>query len=106
MFLYNIQFSGDLDFENVIDTFITENKAEQNPTLILKRMQEIFVEGRPLEITDGDVFPEGETSLLFVDRQNLWKTGSDDLKLLKNKKLTLKVQFYKEVKKLPYIMRS
>ena len=42
MFLYTFQFSGDLDFQNVIDTFITENKAEQNPTLILKRMQEIL----------------------------------------------------------------
>ena len=106
MFLYTFQFSGDLDFQNVIDTFITENKAEQNPTLILKRMQEIFVEGRPLEITDEGVCPEGETSLLFVDRQNLWETGSDELKLLENKRFTLEVQFYNEVKKLPYIMRS
>ena len=44
MFLKTFQFSGDLDLQNVIDTFITENKAKQNPTLILKRMQEIFVE--------------------------------------------------------------
>ena len=65
---YTFQFSGDLDFQNVIDTFITENKAEQNPTLILKRMQEIFVEGRPLEITDEGVCPEGETSLLLTDK--------------------------------------
>ena len=85
-FLYTFQFSGDLDFQNVIDTFITENKAKQNPTLILKRMQEIFVEGIPLEITDEGFCPVGETSFLFVDRQNLWETDSDELKWLESKK--------------------
>ena len=69
-------------------------------------MQEIFVEGRPLEATDEGVCPEGETSLLFSERQNLWETGSDELKLLENKRLTPEVQFYNEVKKLPYITRS
>lgn len=51
-YCYFFQFSGDLDFHNVIDPFSTENKTEQNPTLILKRMQYIFAKERPLEITD------------------------------------------------------
>ena len=62
-------------------------------------MQEIFVKGRPLEITDEGVCPEFETSLLFVERQNLWETDRDELKLLENKRLTVEVQFYNKVKK-------
>ena len=97
-YCYFFQFSGDLDFHNVIDPFSTENKTEQNPTLILKRMQYILAKERPLEITDEGVCPEGEISLLFMDR--LWETGRDELKLLDNKSLALEVQFYNEVKKM------
>lgn len=61
-------------------------------------MQYIFAKERPLEITDEGVCPEGEISLLFMDR--LWETGRDELKLLDNKSLALEVQFYNEVKKM------
>ena len=61
-------------------------------------MQYIFAKERPLEITDEGVYPEGEISLLFMDR--LWETGRDELKLLDNKSLALEVQFYNEVKKM------
>ena len=69
-------------------------------------MQVIFIQGRPLEITDEGVCPKGKFLLLFVDWQDLWKTSRDELKFLENKRLTLEVQFYNEVKKWPYIMRS
>ena len=72
----------------------------------MKKMQEIYCYRKTIRNKGEDVCPQGETLLLFVDRQNPWETVRDELKLLENKRLTMEVQFYNKVKKYLYIMRS
>ena len=68
-----------------------------NPVEILKYLQEKLVQGRPLEIADASQCVDGETNLIMVDRSNLLNTATEEIQYLKNKILTLEVQFYNEV---------
>ena len=67
-------------------------------TTVLRYYQSQLVEGRPLEIADPSLGTQGMTNQIFVDRLNLLETGLDEIKDLDNKRVTLEVQFYNEVK--------
>ena len=69
-----------------------------NPVEILKYLQENLVQGRPLEIADASQCVDGQTNFIMVDRLNLLKTAIEEIQHLKNKILTLEVQFYNEVR--------
>lgn len=60
-------------------------------------MQNTFMKGRPLEITDISSQPSGETNFIMVDRLDLLKTGFDEIKDIADLFITLEVQFYGEV---------
>ena len=64
---------------------------------ILRCLQNIMVEGRALSIQDPTSFDDGETNFIMVDRYNILKTSFDEVKCLKNLRITLEVQFYGEV---------
>ena len=68
-----------------------------NPVEILKDLQEKLVQCRPLEIADASQYVDGETNFIMVDRSNLLNFATEEIHHLKNKFLTLEVQFYNEV---------
>ena len=75
-------------------------KHEVNTATILKQMQETFLKGRKLDISDPTVALEvGETNMILVDRHDLWTTGIQEISLLDDVFVTLEVQFYGEVGK-------
>ena len=68
--------------------------------ITLKQMQETFLKGRKLDISDPTVALEvGETNMILVDRHDLWTTGIQEISLLDDVFVTLEVQFYGEVGK-------
>ena len=69
-----------------------------NPVEILRHMQKILVQGRPLEVLDHVTCVDGSTSFILMDRFNLLKTtGLEEISVLENKFVCLRVQFYDEV---------
>lgn len=68
-----------------------------DPSEILRYYQKVMVTGRPLCITELNQPIEGETNFILVDRLNLLQTAFDEIKSLKDLRLTLEVQFYGEV---------
>ena len=68
-----------------------------NPVEILRHMQKILVQGRPLEVLDHVTCVDGSTSFIVMDRFNLLKTGLEEISVLENKFVCLGVQFYDEV---------
>ena len=94
---------GDEVSENSLDDAVASviaqinAKGYFNPVAILRSFQETVVQGRPLDIEDPTGALEGESSLIFVDREKLLETGLDEISQIKNLRLTLEVQFYGEV---------
>jgi hypothetical protein len=74
-----------------------KTKGDFNPVEILRCLQQAVVIGRPLEIDDSSTFNEGQTTLIFVDRQNILETGLEEVHQIKDLRFTLEVQFYGEV---------
>ena len=77
--------------------YCIEKNLSQNPVEVLREVQKVVVKGRPLDITDESECPEGETSFIIVNRSNLLGSAFDELAEITDKRLTLEVQFYKEV---------
>lgn len=76
--------------------FCVKNNIE-NPVEILRLYQKKIVCGRSLEVeNEGDILT-GETNFIVVDRNNILKTGFDEISGLSNLRLCLEVQFYDEV---------
>lgn len=72
---------------------------DNNPVEILRFYQTQIIQGRMLEVNDPTRdCSEGETNQIFVNRDNVLDTGMDEIKILTNKRLTLEVQFYGEVR--------
>ena len=67
-----------------------------NPVEMLLHMQNILVQGRPLEVLDPATYINGATSFT-MDRFNLLKTGLEEIGMLENRFVCLEVQFYDEV---------
>ena len=59
-------------------------------------MPKILVQDRPLEVSDPASCIDGATSFIMVDRYKLLKTGLEEISMLENKCVCLKVQFYDE----------
>ncbi|KAL3841723.1 hypothetical protein ACJMK2_019829 [Sinanodonta woodiana] len=68
-----------------------------DPVEILKKLQDVIVTGRPLEVEDLTVCAEGDTNFILVDRINVLSTGMDEIIAITNLRKTLEVQFYNEV---------
>ena len=68
-----------------------------NPVEILRYMQSQLIRGRDLDVKDIGRCDGGATNYILVDRQQLLETAFDEIAALKNKFLTLEVQFYSEV---------
>ena len=75
-----------------------ETGKDSNPVEILRYFQSLVVTGRSLEVTDTRESPEGSTNFIMVDRFNILQTGLDEIRALSDKRLTLEVQFYNEVR--------
>ncbi len=67
-----------------------------NPVEILRYVQSCVVTGRPLDVQDVTVSPEGETSYILINRYDVLKTALEEIKSIENPRLTLEVSFYKE----------
>lgn len=70
---------------------------DNNPVEVLRYFQSKIVEGRSLEIVDPASSSEGDTNLVYVDRNDILMSGMDEVKAIQNYRLTLEVQFYGEV---------
>ncbi|KAK3609195.1 hypothetical protein CHS0354_003175 [Potamilus streckersoni] len=93
--------SNDTDCHiSVIVTKAIEYCRKENisdPVEILKKLQDVIVTGRPLEVEDITVGAEGDTKFILVDRINVLSTGMDEISAITNLRKTLEVQFYNEV---------
>ena len=83
------------------DEFFNQIVREFPPTIIeptemLMYLQNKIVIGRPLEVTDETTSLEGETNYITVDRDDILKTTFEELKSVKNPRVTFEVQFYGE----------
>ena len=63
-----------------------------NPVEILRHMQKILVQGRPLEVSDPATCVNGTTSFIMVDRFNLLKAGLEEISMLESNFVGLEVQ--------------
>ncbi|CAB4024362.1 Hypothetical predicted protein, partial [Paramuricea clavata] len=63
---------------------------------ILRLLLSKILQGRSLDIEREDVCPEGETTYIYVDRDNLLETALDEIAAIENILLTSHVQFYGE----------
>ena len=79
--------------------YCRQKGLDNNPVEILRFYQTKIIEGRMLEVDDPTHdCSEGETNQIFVNRDKVLDTGMDEIKILTNKRLTLEVQFYGEVR--------
>ena len=76
---------------------LREEGYDQNPVEIVRMLQQGLVTGRCLEVTDMSAENTGPTNFIIVNRNDLLKTGFEELSSIENKFLTLEVQFYGEV---------
>ena len=87
----------DVDREvNRITEYCIENNLN-TPTEIIRELKLFLVQGRPLEISNVNMCPECETNFILVNRNNLLLSEFDEIKSLKNKFITLEVQYSEEV---------
>lgn len=56
----------------------------QNPVEILKYAQEKIMCGRPLETMDTSTEIEGETNFILIDRENILKSGFEEISEITN----------------------
>ncbi|CAC5360331.1 unnamed protein product [Mytilus coruscus] len=75
--------------------YCNENNME-NPVDVLRYIQCILVQGRPLDIEAIDSTIEGETNYVVIDRHNILESSFEEIRALENLRLTLEVQFYEE----------
>ena len=52
---------------------------DTNPVEVLRYFQSKIVEGRALEIVDPASSSEGETNLIYVDRNDILMSGMDEV---------------------------
>ena len=99
----------EMDIDSRIDAIAERCKSSgciQNPVQILKYLQENLITGRPLEILDPTSCEKGDTNPIMVDRENILKTGFEEILALKDKFTTLEIHFYGEVSFFHYIVFS
>ena len=60
------------------------------------------MKGRPFDIEDETTSLEGATNYILVDRNNILKTGLDEISSIDDPRITLEVAFYGEVQYLQY----
>lgn len=68
-----------------------------DPVDILKYIQKKILQGRKLEVEDDSEALEGETNFIIVDRNDVLRTGLQEMAAINNPRLTLEVEFYDEV---------
>lgn len=73
-------------------------KDLENPVEILRYFQKQMTKGRALEVENIDDCDHASTNFVLVDRQNFLETSIDEIKKLKDYRVTLQVQFYGEVR--------
>ena len=83
----------------IVDEVVEQCKKSDviNNKETLRLLQSKILQGRSLDIEREDACPEGETSYIYVDRDNLLGTAMDEIATIENIFLTLYVQFYGEV---------
>lgn len=87
---------------NEVIEYCQKNELEYSPVEILRKLQSVVVQGRTLEIdTHNQAHYAGggpcSTNQIYVDRENILKTGMEEVKAIDNFRLTLEVVFYGEV---------
>ena len=85
----------DREVNRIIEYYIENNL--NTPIEIIRALQLFLVQGRPLEISDVNMCPEGRTNFILVNKNNLLLSAFDEIKSSKNKFITLEVQYYEEV---------
>ena len=89
--------------ENVIDIVhavikFFSGEGINDPVEILRKLQKEIVTGRSLDVEDIASCQEGGTNCILVDRNNIMRTGFDEIQSLADLRRTLEVQFYGEVR--------
>ena len=83
----------------IVDEVVKQCKKSDviNNKETLRLLQSKILQGRSLDIEREDACPEGETSYIYVDHDNLLGTAMDEIATIENIFLTLYIQFYGEV---------
>lgn len=89
-------------YEDIIK-YCKQNNINE-PIEILRIMQQRIVTGRALEVdNEAEAIDEGDTNFIIVGRDNILEEGLEELRGIKNPRLTLEVQFTGEVINCRYI---
>ncbi|XP_028403172.1 uncharacterized protein LOC114525912 [Dendronephthya gigantea] len=64
---------------NAIDATLKATTANDDPVQVLRTFSCHFLRGRPLDVMDPTVQLEGETTDVFVTRENIYEDGMDEL---------------------------
>ena len=86
----------DLSVDEVMEQVVAYCMKENvnNPVEILRCLQKKLVCGQALEVIDVTQCDNGKTNFIIVNRYNLLRTAFQEIKELKNYRLTLEVKFY------------
>ena len=84
----------DHSFHLIVEAFPT---SIVEPTEMQRYLQNKNIKGRPLEVTDLTTEPTGDTNYISVDRDNILETTFEEVKHVKDPKITFQVQFYGEM---------
>ena len=68
-----------------------------DPLEILRVFQSKIVTGRPLDITDTSIVPEGSVNFIMVNRNRKLDCALEEIESLNDLRLCLDVQYYDEV---------
>lgn len=63
--------------------YCRSKSLDNNPVEVLRYCQSKIVESRALEIVDPASSSEGETNLIYVDRNDILMSGMDEVKAIK-----------------------
>ncbi|XP_062576869.1 uncharacterized protein LOC134238759, partial [Saccostrea cucullata] len=88
--------SGTGPIEKIVKKVVKSLGSTEEPTKTLKTYRDEFLMGRKLDISEVDEIIEGDTSSIFVGRNNLWGDTNSEVKLLSNIRFSLEVNFHGE----------
>ncbi|KAK6166824.1 hypothetical protein SNE40_023439 [Patella caerulea] len=96
--------------DSIIDSSIHFCRTNNihDPVEILRLLQKKIVTGRKLDLENSEETIDGDTNIIFINRDDILNTGFDEIQQISrdNLRKTLEVQFYGEVRTYNLVVRS
>ena len=68
-----------------------------DPVELLRVLQSYIVQGRELEPSESSDLIEGKTNFIYINRMDVLNSAIDEIKTIKDPRITLEVNFYREL---------